>query len=81
MEELRVLLFKASITKVDLLLIEETMQTAEQCRAYAAEYQLLATKADISIRRATLLMNISRSWKSLANQLDRLSDLTKAETK
>ena len=57
------------------------MQTAEQCRADAAEYQLLATKADISIRRATLLMNISRSWKSLANQLDRLSDLTKAETK
>jgi hypothetical protein len=57
------------------------MQTAQQCRAYAAEYQLLATKADISIRRATLLMNISRSWKSLANQLDRLSDLTKEETK
>ena len=57
------------------------MQTAQQCRAYAAEYQLLATKADISIRRATLLMNISRSWKSLANQLDRLSDLAKAETK
>ena len=56
------------------------MQTAQQCRAYAAE-KLLATKADISIRRATLLMNISRSWKSLANQLDRLSDLTKAETK
>ena len=57
------------------------METAKQCRAYAAECQLLATKADISIRRATLLMNISRSWKSLANQLDRLSDLTKAETK
>ena len=57
------------------------MQTAKQCRAYAAEYQLLATKADISTRRATLLMNISRSWKSLANQLDRLSDLTRAETK
>jgi hypothetical protein len=57
------------------------MQTAKQCRAYAAEYQLLATKADISIRRATLLMNISRSWKSLANQLDRLSDLNKEEAK
>ena len=57
------------------------MQTAKQCRAYAAEYQLLAKKADISIRRATLLMNISRSRKALANQLDRLSDLTTAETK
>jgi hypothetical protein len=57
------------------------MQTAKQCRAHAAECQLLATKADISIQRATLLMNISRSWKILANQLDRLSDLAKAETK
>jgi acetolactate synthase regulatory subunit len=57
------------------------MQTAKQCRADAAEYQVLAKKANISIRRATLLMNISRSWKSLANQLDRLSDLNKVEAK
>ena len=57
------------------------MQTAQQCRAYAAEYRLLAKKADISIRRATMLVNISRSWNSLANQLDRLSDLDKEEAK
>ena len=57
------------------------MQTAQQCRAYAAEYRLLAKKADISIRRATMLMNISRSWNSLANQLDRLSDLNNEEAK
>ena len=33
------------------------METAKQCRAYAAECQLLATKADISIQRALGLWN------------------------
>jgi hypothetical protein len=57
------------------------MQTAEQCKIYAAEYELLGRGVDISIRRATLLMNISRSWKTLSNQLGRLSDLMKEESK
>jgi len=50
-------------------------------RSYAAEYQSLGRGFDISHRRATLLMNISRSWTSLANQLDRLADLIKEESK
>jgi hypothetical protein len=60
---------------------EAIMPTAEQCKAYAAEYQRLGQETDISPQRATLLINISRSWTALANQLDRLSILIKEESK
>jgi hypothetical protein len=49
------------------------MQTAEQFDLYAEEYLALATERDISIRRATALMGISRSWIILAEQLRRLA--------
>jgi hypothetical protein len=55
------------------------MPTAEQCKTYAAQYQLLGREADISIQRATALMGISLSWTTLASQLDRLSAIMKAE--
>jgi hypothetical protein len=57
------------------------MPNAEQCKTYAAEYQRLAQEVDISPQRATLLVNISRSWTALANQLDRLAALIKEESK
>jgi hypothetical protein len=57
------------------------MPTVEQCQTYAAEYQRLAREANIAPRRAMVLTNISRSWKALANQIDRLSDLIKQESK
>jgi hypothetical protein len=57
------------------------MPTAEQCNTYAAEYQLLGREAAISIRRATVLMGISLSWTTLANQLERLAVITKEESK
>jgi hypothetical protein len=57
------------------------MQTAEQCRTFAAEYQHLGREADISIQRATALMGISNSWTVMAYQLDRLSGITKDESK
>jgi hypothetical protein len=57
------------------------MQTAEQCRTYAADYQLLGLEADISIRRSTALMSISKNWTILANQLDRLAIIMKDESK
>ena len=57
------------------------MPTVEQCQAYATEYQRLGREANISSRRATMLANISRSWKALANQIDRLSNLIKQESK
>jgi hypothetical protein len=57
------------------------MPTAEQCKAFAAGYQLLGQEAGISPQRAALLMNIPRSWTALANQLDRLATLMKEESK
>ena len=57
------------------------MPTVEECQTYATEYQRLGREANISPQRATMLANISRSWKALANQIDRLSDLIKQESK
>jgi len=57
------------------------MPTVEQCQTYAIEYQRLGREANISPRRATMLANISRSWKALANQIDRLADRIKQESK
>ena len=58
---------------------EATMTTANQCEAYAAEYQARGTAPDISIQRATALMSISQSWTTLAGQLDRLAQIIKDE--
>jgi hypothetical protein len=55
------------------------MPTAEQCKTYATEYQHLGRDANISTRRATALMVISKSWKILAGQLDRLAAIAKDE--
>jgi len=57
------------------------MPTAEQCNAYAAKYQLLGQQVGVSIRRAATLMAISQSWTILADQLERLADITKNESK
>ena len=56
------------------------MPTVEQCNAYAAEYRRLGQQVDVSIRRATTLMAISQSWTILADQLERLVDITKNES-
>ena len=55
------------------------MTTANQCEAYAAEYQARGTAPDISIQRATALMSISQSWTTLAGQLDQLAQIIKDE--
>ena len=60
---------------------EGVMLTAEQCKTYATEYQHLGREANISTRRATALMGISKSWKILAGQLDRLAAIAKDESK
>ena len=60
---------------------ETVMPTAEQCNAYAAEYRLLVQQVDVSIRSAATLMAISQSWTILADQLERLADITKNESK
>jgi hypothetical protein len=48
------------------------MPTAEQCNAYAI---------GVSIRRAATLMAISQSWTILADQLERLAEIAKDESK
>ena len=55
------------------------MTTANQCEAYAAEYQARGTAPDISIQRAAALMSISQSWTTLAGQLDQLAQIIKDE--
>jgi hypothetical protein len=55
------------------------MPTIEQCRAYAAEYKILAIDKAISARRSTTLLGISRSWTALAHQFENLVIITKAE--
>lgn len=57
----------------------ERMKTAEKCNVYAAEYQAPGIARNISTRRATALMCISRSLVSLANQLDRLREIENEE--
>ena len=57
------------------------MPTAAQCYAYAAEYRLLVQQVDVSVRRAATLMAISQSWTILADQLERLAEIAKDESK
>jgi hypothetical protein len=57
----------------------DNVPTAEQCRAYAAEHKLGAADPGNSARRVTVLTNISRSWTALANQLESLAGIIKAE--
>jgi hypothetical protein len=55
------------------------MPTIEQCRTYAAEYKILAKDQQISARRSTVLLGISRSWTALAHQLENLTAIAKEE--
>jgi len=58
---------------------EGIMLTSEQCRAYAAEYELHGLAHHISIRRATALLAISQSLTTLADQLLRLNEIEEDE--
>jgi hypothetical protein len=57
------------------------MPSAEQCRAYAAEFKILGADPRNTARRSAVLMNISRSWTALANQLESLAIIVKSEGK
>jgi hypothetical protein len=57
------------------------MPTAEQCKTYATECELLGLNADPSFHRANLLLRISRSWSMLAVQLDQLAAIGEDERK
>jgi hypothetical protein len=55
------------------------MIIASQCKIYATDCQQLGLAADISMQRATILMAMSRSWTTLANQMLRYDTITKEE--
>ena len=55
------------------------MISAEQCRAESATCLELGQKAEISIRRATVLIGMSRSWSALANQMERYDSIKEEE--
>ena len=47
------------------------MITAAQCKTYLSECEMLGTKADISIQRATAILAVRRAWVVLAQQVAR----------
>jgi hypothetical protein len=55
------------------------MTSVEQCRANAAEYKRFSADPENSARRTTVLKGISRSWTTLANQLESLAIIEKSE--
>jgi hypothetical protein len=57
------------------------MPTIEQCRAHAADYKILGKDQQISVRRSSVLLSISRSWIALAHQLENLAIVVKDEGK
>jgi hypothetical protein len=57
------------------------MPTIEQCRTHAADYKILGKDQQISARRSSVLLSISRSWTALAHQLENLAMVVKDEGK
>jgi hypothetical protein len=53
--------------------------TSSQCKIYATDCQQLGLTAEISIQRATILMAMSRSWTTLANQMLRYDTIIQEE--
>jgi hypothetical protein len=56
------------------------MRSVEQCRAYAAQYKKLGIDPKNSARRSTVLMSVSKTWTTLAHQLENLAMIEKSET-
>jgi hypothetical protein len=58
-----------------------TLPTVEQCKTFAAEYRAMGSDPQLSARRSTVLLGISRSWTALAHQLESLTTIVKEEKK
>jgi hypothetical protein len=56
-----------------------TVPTIEQCKTYASEYKTLGYDPEISSRRSTSLLSISRSWTALAHKLENLAVIVRDE--
>lgn len=55
------------------------MPTIEEFKTYASEYKTLGNDREISARRSTVLLGISRSWTALAHQIEHLTEIDKDE--
>ena len=55
------------------------MPSVEECIAYAAEYKTLAADPRNSARQSAVLTHISRSWATLAHQLEDLAIIERLE--
>jgi hypothetical protein len=53
--------------------------TIEQCRSYASEYKKIGKDPGNSARRSAVLLGVSRSWTTLAHQLEALAVIVKDE--
>jgi hypothetical protein len=51
------------------------------CKAHSTECAALGMEGHISIPRATILLAMSRSWTTLANESDRYEAILKEECK
>lgn len=54
--------------------------TSADFRAQAAKCERASLTPGVSVRQADMLMAIARSWKTLANQTDRLAEVMHDET-
>ncbi|UVO30366.1 hypothetical protein [Bradyrhizobium arachidis] len=55
------------------------MLTADECRDFSSHYKALAGAGDISPKRLSALINISKSFAGLAKQLELLTDIVREE--
>jgi hypothetical protein len=53
--------------------------TVQQCKKKAAAYKILGKDQQISARRSTVLLAISRSWTALGHQLEHLTEIAEDE--
>jgi hypothetical protein len=56
------------------------MTSAKECLRYAEECQRAGVSQDISMRQATILIAMSRSWSTLARQMDQLAKIDGEDT-
>ena len=56
-----------------------SMISGQQCRTYSAACVALGMSTNISVRRATVLLAMARSWTTLATQKDRFDSILEEE--
>jgi hypothetical protein len=57
------------------------MVTAKRCRTASSRCRKLGERVENTKRRATILMAMSRTWNTLANQMDRYEIIKNEENR